>query len=290
MIDIIDNAVMTIMPLALFFLMLTLGLKLTVKNFTDIIRMPRSFAVGMLNQMFILPLVTFIVVILFGLEPILAAGLVLAALCPGGTTTSYVSKLAKGDVALSILLTAIMSMLIVITIPIALKFVMPYFMGGEAPSFSIVALGIKMAAITAVPVSIGMTIHRFLPTFTVKIRPVIDKVAIGVFILSLVLSIRSVWTPFVDNLGIVGIPSVLIIAIMFYIGYKSPYWFGLEEPQARTVAIEAPYQNPIIAFTTAGIVYPSVTGGLSPFAAPAAVYAILALGVYVVVYFLWIRK
>ena len=111
MIDIIDNAVMTIMPLALFFLMLTLGLKLTIKNFTDIIRMPRSFAVGMLNQMIILPLVTFIVAILFGLEPILAAGLVFAALCPGGTTTSYVSKLAKGDVALSILLTAIMSIL-----------------------------------------------------------------------------------------------------------------------------------------------------------------------------------
>jgi BASS family bile acid:Na+ symporter len=273
--DIINNAPTVLAPLVLAFLMISLGLRLTTDDFLRVVKIPKAFGVGILNQMIILPVVAIIIAVLLRLEPIFATGLVLAALCPGGVTTSYITKLAKGDVALSVSLTAVMSIIIMLTIPISLTLAMQYFMGSETPSFSVSGIAMKMATMTTIPVIIGMLIYRYLPTFTEKIRSGVEKTAIILFGFVLAISIFSTWGMFVDNISSLALASILLMSVMLFIGYKSPFWFGLGEAQARTVAIEAPYQNPIVGFAVAGLVLPNEAGGLSILAAPCVVYGIL---------------
>ena len=279
MINFVDMIMNIIAPLGLAFLMFSLGLRLTVDDFLKIAKIPKAFCVGMLNQMFILPIMAFIIAILLNLEPIYATGLVLAALCPGGVTTNYTTKLAKGDVALSISLTAVMSIVIMITLPIMLSFTMQYFMGSETPSFSMTKIVMMMAGMTTIPVIIGMLVSRFwwAEHSAEKFRSGVEKTAFVFFFIVLALAIYSTWGPFIDNYNALALASISLIAIMLFIGYKSPFWFGLGEAQARTIAIEAPYQNPIVGIAVAGIVLPNEAGGLSTLAVPVIVYGILII-------------
>jgi len=279
MIDIVDLMITILAPLGLAFLMFSLGLRLTVDDFLRIAKIPKAFCVGMLNQMIILPVVAFIIAILLNLEPIYATGLVLAALCPGGVTTNYTTKLAKGDVALSISLTAVMSIVIMITLPIMLAFTMQYFMGSETPSFSMMKIVMMMAGMTTIPVIIGMLFSRFwwAEHRAEKFRFAVEKIAFGFFVVILFIGVYSMWEQFVEYLPALALASILLMTIMLFIGYKSPFWFGLGEAQARTVAIEAPYQNPIVGFTVAGMILPNEAGVLSILAAPTMVYGTLMI-------------
>ena len=279
MIDIVDLMITILAPLGLAFLMLSLGLRLTVDDFLRIAKTPKAFGVGMFNQMIILPVIAFIIAILLRLEPIFATGLVLAALCPGGMTTNYITKLAKGDVALSISLTAVMSVIIMITIPLTLTFVTRYFLGSHSVPFNILELGLKMAGMTTIPVIAGMLISRFwwAEHSAEKFRFAVEKIAFGFFVVILFIGVYSMWEQFVEYLPALALASILLMTIMLFIGYKSPFWFGLGEAQARTVAIEAPYQNPIVGFTVAGMILPNEAGVLSILAAPTIVYGTLMI-------------
>ena len=148
-----------ILPLSLVFIMFTLGAGLTIKDFKNVLFEPKAFGLGIINQMIMLPLVTLIIVSLFGLPNEMAVGMMILACCPGGVTSNIITKLVKGDTALSISYTAIVSIVTVITLPLIVGFSMEYFMGSDAPPINILSLGLTMFLITALPVSIGLYIN-----------------------------------------------------------------------------------------------------------------------------------
>ena len=121
------------LPVSLIFIMFSLGLGLTLDDFRTIISHPKAFVVGIVNQMLVLPLVAFSVVLAFGLSNEIAVGMMILACCPGGVTSNIITKLSNGDTALSISFTAVVSLVTVVTLPAVVGFSMDYFMGADAP-------------------------------------------------------------------------------------------------------------------------------------------------------------
>ena len=140
-----------LLPLSLIFIMFSLGIGLTINDFKNILNEPKAFLVGIVNQMIVLPLVAFLIVLIFGLSGEIAVGMMILACCPGGVTSNIITKLSKGDTALSISCTAIASMITVMTLPLIVGFSMIYFMGTDAPPINILSLGFTMFIITTVP-------------------------------------------------------------------------------------------------------------------------------------------
>ena len=158
-----------VLPLSLAFIMFSLGLGLTTSDFGLVFTEPKAFAIGITNQMLVLPIVGFSVATIVGLSGEMAVGLMILACCPGGVTSNILTKLAKGDTALSISYTAVVSVVTVITLPLIVGFSMDHFMGASAPEIDILGLGFTMFLITALPVMVGMLIRRSSPERTDKI-------------------------------------------------------------------------------------------------------------------------
>ena len=160
------------LPLSLVFIMFTLGLGLTIQDFKNIIKQPKALLLGLTNQMILLPIITFFILYIIELPSELAVGMMILACCPGGVTSNMLTKLAKGDTALSISYTALVSIITVFTLPIIVGFSMQYFMGESAPEINILSLGLTMFFITSVPVSIGLYLntkfHQAVKSFTIK--------------------------------------------------------------------------------------------------------------------------
>ena len=162
------------LPLSLVFIMFTLGLGLTLSDFTNLIYKPKPFFIGIMNQMLILPLVAFIIISTLGITKEVAVGMMILASCPGGVTSNMITKLAQGDTALSISYTAVISILTIFTLPIITGVSMNHFMGADAPPLNILSLGLTMFFITAVPVGIGMLVRskkKSLQTHLIQRQP-----------------------------------------------------------------------------------------------------------------------
>ena len=262
------------LPLSLVFIMFTLGLGLTINDFTNIIREPKAFGVGILNQMIILPVVAFIIVSLSGLTAEMAVGMMILACCPGGVTSNMITKLAKGDTALSISYTAVMSIATVVTLPLITGFSMLYFMGADAPPINILILGITMFLITAAPVGIGLLTHTKFQNFTKSFEPKASKISTVLFVIIVAGALASEWDTFITNVASLGPAIVALILTMLFIGYNSAQWFKMSSKRAITVAIESGIQNATVGITIGNIIMNQETG-LSPLSLPSGVYGIL---------------
>ena len=172
-----------LLPLSLIFIMFTLGTGLTVQNFQHIINQPKALILGLVNQMIFLPLITFIILSFVNLPMEMAVGMMILACCPGGVTSNMLARFAKGDIALSISLTAIVSIATVFTLPLVVGFSMQYFMGSNAPSINIFSLGVTMFCITSVPVCIGLYLNTKHHTFTSYFSPIANKISNVLFVL-----------------------------------------------------------------------------------------------------------
>ncbi len=152
-------------PLALAYIMFTLGLGLRISDFFAIGSHKKAFFTGLISQLVIVPLVFFLFVILLEPSPSVAFGLLLVGFCPGGVTSNLFSKMANGNLALSIALTGIVSLLSVVTLPILTATSYQHFFHTQMPSVSIAGLGIKLFVLTTIPVVIGMGLRALLPHF-----------------------------------------------------------------------------------------------------------------------------
>ncbi len=262
------------LPLSLVFIMFTLGLGLTVSDFTNIFREPKAFGVGLLNQMIILPIVAFIIISVFGLTAEMAVGMMILACCPGGVTSNMVTKLAKGDTALSISYTAVTSIATVFTLPIITGLSMAHFMGADAPPINILSLGITMCLITAIPVGIGLLLNTKKKKFSSSFEPIAGKISTVLFVVIVIGALASEWDAFKTNVGILGPAIGVLILTMLFIGLKSAQWFKMEAKRAVTVAIESGIQNATVGITIGNIIM-NVDVGLSPLSLPSGVYGIL---------------
>jgi len=264
-----------VLPVALAFIMFSLGIGLTVDDFTVIVKEPKAFAIGITNQMIVLPIVAFAIASGLGLPAKLAVGLMILACCPGGVTSNILTKLANGDTALSVSYTAIVSVAAVITLPLIVGFSMDHFMGEAAPDIDVLTLGITMFLLTTVPVGVGMAVRHFSPETAVKIDRSVSMVASGLFVIIVLAAIATEWDTLMDNIGKLGPAVILLCVIMLGIGYKSAAFLELNSKRATTVSIESGIQNASVGITVGGLILAAPDGGLSTLSLPSGVYGVL---------------
>ncbi len=263
-----------ILPLSLVFIMFSLGLGLTLNDFKNVARRPKAFTVGILNQMVLLPLVAFGLIALFGISAEMAVGLMILACCPGGVTSNIITKLAKGDTALSISYTAVVSIATVITLPLITGFSVHHFMGADAPPINVLKLGITMFLITAIPVIIGLVIHHKAENFTRSFEPKASKISAILFVLIVIGALASEWEAFINNVTVLGPSIVTLIVVMLLLGYGSAHLFRMSEPQAVSVSIATGIQNATVGIAVGNLIIPGGEG-LSVLSLPSGVYGIL---------------
>ena len=262
------------LPLSLVFIMFTLGLGLTLDDFINLIHRPKAFFVGIMNQMILLPIVAFFSISLMGITKELAVGMMILASCPGGVTSNIITKLAKGDTALSISYTAIVSIITIVTLPLITGFSMNHFMGADAPPLNLLSLGLTMFLITAIPVGIGMAVRFKFRIITDSFESTATKISTVLFIIIIIGALSSEWNIFINNLSTLGAGMILMMVIMITIGYNSSKWFRMKNQQAITVAIESGIQNGTVGITIGNIILNPDTG-LSILSIPSSVYSIL---------------
>ena len=262
------------LPLSLIFIMFTLGIGLTIQNFKNIIKQPKALVLGLVNQMILLPLIAFIIMLIIKLPSEMAVGMMILACCPGGVTSNMLTKLAKGDTALSISYTALVSIIAVFTLPLIVGLSMQYFMGSSAPTINILSLGLTMFIITTVPVSIGLYLNTKYHYSIASFIPVANKISTFLFIIIIIGALASEWEAFINNLNILGPAIILLIIIMLFIGYNSAKWFSLSKKKSITIAIESGIQNATVGITIGNIILQQ-DSGLSILSLPSGVYGIL---------------
>lgn len=277
-----------VLPLSLVFIMFSLGLGLTTNDFKNVARQPKAFAVGVINQMILLPLVAFGVIALFGLSKEMAVGLMILSCSPGGVTSNIITKLAKGDTALSISYTAVVSVASVLTLPLITGFSINYFMGSEAQPINVLSLGIAMFLITAIPVALGLIVHHKAEKFTRSFEPKASKISAILFVLVVVGALVSEWDTFINNVFILGPGIVTLIITMLLLGYGSAHLFKMSEAQSVSVAIATGIQNATVGITVGNIILPD-SDGLSMLSLPSAVYGILMYLVALPIVFAYAR-
>lgn len=262
------------LPLALAVIMLGMGMSLTTNDFKRVVVYPKAVLLGLLNQIFLLPLIAYALVLAFGLKAELAVGIMILAACPGGATSNLLSHLAKGDVALSITLTAVTSLVTVVSIPLIVNFALIRFMpNGEAMQLDVLKTVISVIIVTLVPVTIGMIIHRYQPNFCARMeRPV--KIMSAVF---LVLIIAAAILKERDNiLGYFAQAGPVALALnltTLALGFYSARFSSLSPQQSRTISIEAGIQN-----GTLGIAIAATLIGNSQMTIPPAIYSLIMFG------------
>ncbi|WP_170395575.1 bile acid:sodium symporter family protein [Ruegeria arenilitoris] len=276
------------LPLSLAIIMLSLGVGLQVSDFQRVLRRGYPFAIGALSQVVLLPVAAFIIVKLFALPPEIAVGFMLLSFCPGGVTSNILSKLAKADVALSVSLTAVISLLSMITVPVLAAWTIAHFMGEDAPDVSITGLAIAMFLITTLPVAIGVSLRHFAAGFAERIDAPLSKTATVLFVLIVIAALAGNWQLFVDNLGIMGASLITLNVALLAIGLGIARTAKLSWTESKTVSIETGIQNSTLGITLAALIT-GTDSGFSPLALPSAVYGIM---MYVVAlpYIAWLRS
>ncbi|MEO1732837.1 MAG: bile acid:sodium symporter family protein [Pseudomonadota bacterium] len=282
-----DILIEVALPLSLAIIMLSLGLGLGFEDFARVARRSRAFLIGALAQIIILPVIAFCALQLVALPPELAVGVMLLSFCPGGVTSNILSKLAKGDVALSVSLTAVISLLSILTVPLLTAWAVSHFMSADAPDVNITSLAIAMFLITTLPVLIGVLVRQTAPSFATRIEPGFARLATGLFVLLVVAALATNWQLFMDNFAVLGGILVGLNILLLAVGYGISATAGLTPKERKTVAIEAGIQNSALGITLGGLVAVS-TDGFSAFALPAGVYGITMYAV-ALPFILWAR-
>ncbi len=261
------------LPLSLAFIMFSLGLGLTLGDFARVFKQPRAFVAGAIAQIVILPLTAYIMLRVYPLEGSLALGVMILALSPGGVTSNIMTKLAGGAVAISISLTAIVSLVAVITVPFLTAWAAETFMGSEAPPVNVTSLAVSMFMITAVPVAIGVAIRHFAGGFAERVEPAISKIAVVLFVIIVVGALAANWSTFIDNIGRLGPTLVILNVVLLVLGYGTASLLKLPHDQRVAVAIETGVQNATLGITVGSLIA-EVASGLPPFSLPSGVYGI----------------
>lgn len=269
-----DFLVGVILPLSLAIIMLSLGIGLRLDDFKRVMTRFHAFAIGVGAQVVFLPLSAFIVAKLFGLPPQLAVGVMLLSFCPGGVTSNMIASLAKGDVALSVSLTAVVSLFSILTVPFLATWSVIHFMGAEAPDVRLTDLAIRMFLITTLPVLVGVSIRHFSTDFAVRVEPTLRRIATILFVIIVVAALASNWQTFMANLGRLG-PALIVLNVgLLVMGLAVAYVSGLIWSEIKTVSIETGIQNATLGIALAAIIS-GQTEGFSDMALPSAVYGIL---------------
>ena len=258
------------LPLAIAFIMFSLGLGLKISDFSRIVSQPKDILVGLVSQIIILPIIAFVLILMFpSLPPELAVGVMLIAAVPGGATSNMFTSIAKGDVAISISLTAITSLICVFTIPLIAFNSYKYFIG-EAKEISIISKSLELFSIVTIPTLIGMSINIFFNSFAKNFESkakFISMLLLTIVILGAILKYKSDVFNYFKQAGMITlILNITMMIVAFYIGN----FFTSSSKKIRTFTLECGLQNGSIAIFIAASIF---DGGL--FLIPAATYSLI---------------
>lgn len=240
------------LPLALGIIMLGMGMSLRLADFKRVVTEPKAATLGLLNQLVALPLIAFAIAALVPMSPELAMGIIILAVCPGGPTSNLITYLCRADVALSITLTAVSSLVTVITIPLLVNLSLGFFMGAEGPArLPLLDSAAKILVITLVPTAIGMVLNARFPALCRRLSGAVGVASIGVFTLVLGGAIASQWSQLPAFFRQAGLAVVLLNVATMAVGFFSARLASIRRDQALTVSIESGLQNGTLAITIA---------------------------------------
>ena len=263
--------VTNILPLALAFIMLTLGLGLSGQDFIRVINQPKDFLIGLLSQIILLPIVAFIIIKIWPISPELAIGVMIIASAPGGVTSNILTSLARGDVALSISLTAVISLLSVLTVPfVVLTSVDLLGLNNITENISLLSMAIQMFLIVAAPTFVGMIIRKYANNFTLKFEPTAKKISVALFIIVLIGAILSEKENLVNYFAQAGLITLLLNILMMILAYNLAKIFGSGSQQKKAISIECGLQNGTLAIFVGTVLF---GGGV--YIIPAATYSLI---------------
>ena len=258
------------LPVALGIIMFGLGLSLTVGDFARVAKQPKAVVVALLCQLVLLPAICFGLVIAFQLPPVLAVGMMMLAASPGGTTANLYSHLFRGDIALNITLTAVNSVIAVVTLPLITNLAIAFFRPFDDELGMQWAKTLEVFAIVLLPVIAGMIVRKLWPRFADAMDKPVRIVSVIVLIVVIAGAVVSNWVLLVDNVGRLAAITVLFCLVSLSAGYLVPRWLRIGKRQAIASSFEIGIHNATLAIVIAQTVLGSVELSL-----PAAVYGVL---------------
>ena len=263
-----------IAPLGLAFIMLGLGMSLTIQDFLRVIKIPKDFFIGFICQLILLPLVAFALIKLLNTPAELAIGVMLIAAAPGGVTSNVLTKFANGDVALSISLTAIISLISIITVPFIIFTSMDFFEIDIQKEVSMIGISLKMFFVVTVPVIIGMLIRHFAKEFIKSQALLIQRISIILFALVFTAIYIEEWDNIISYFADAGLIALILNVTMMVIGFYIAKFLVTGVAQQRCISIECGLQNGTLAVFVGTQIF---NENISAYIAPTAAYALIMM-------------
>jgi BASS family bile acid:Na+ symporter len=268
------------LPIALAFIMFVLGLGLNKTDFLRVIKQPKDFFVGSISQIILLPVIAFVLIKIWSISPELAIGVMIIAAAPGGVTSNILTAFAKGDVALSVSFTAVISLISVITVPIIVIASAEYF-GHDIQNISVINKAIEMFILITVPLIIGMLLKIFIPNIVLKFEATAKKISILLFVLVLLVAIAEERKNVIDYFAQAGLITLALNVVMMIVAYYVAQLFGTGSAQKKCISIECGLQNGTLAIFIAKSFF---GGGI--YVIPAATYSLIMFATSLIFVFL----
>ncbi len=261
-----------IAPIILALIMLGLGLGLKIDDFTRILKTPKDFFVGFFSQLIILPLVAYLLIIIFKVPPEIAIGVMIIAAAPGGVTSNILTKFANGDVALSISLTAVISLISIITVPLIIFTSADLFgITNISQNISMIGIALKMFLVVTVPVILGMIIRKFAENFVNSKIQIFEKLNIILFVIFFIAAFYEERDSFIDFLMQAGLITFILNITMMIVAYYLGKIFASGIKQQKCIALECGLQNGTLAI----FVSTQIFGTDIIYITPTAAYALI---------------
>ena len=278
--------VTTIAPIALALIMLGLGASLTVKDFTRVIQNPKEFFVGLICQLVLLPIIAFFLIMILKTPIELALGVMLIAAAPGGVTSNILTKFADGDVALSISLTAITSLISIVSVPYVVFLSIEIFnIDNISSDISMLGISLKMFFVVTIPVLIGMIIRKLANDFIENNMKIIQRLSIGLFIIIFIAIYVEEWESIIMFLNSAGTIALILNVTMMVVGFYVAKFFASGTAQRRCISLECGLQNGTLAV----FVGTQLFGNEMSYIIPTAAYALIMMATSVI-FVLILRK
>ena len=252
------------LPVSLAIIMFGMGLTLVVSDFGRLFAYPKEVLIGLFNQLIFLPLIGFLIILLFDLNSSMAIGIMILSLCPGGPTSNLITQVARGNIGLSVTLTALASLITVFTIPVILSEAITYFTGEtdviiELP---VVQTMLQILVITVIPVSIGMVIRKKNEAFALRMERPMRIASTVLFIIIFLLVMIANKDLIVQAMKEVGLATLLLNLSTMLLGFFTAKIFGIKGKSQISITIESGIQNGTLAFVIATTILNNVEMGL----------------------------
>tara|TARA_Y100000591_G_scaffold276422_1_gene253590 strand:- start:600 stop:1448 length:849 start_codon:yes stop_codon:yes gene_type:complete len=265
------EVVTKIAPIALALIMLALGLGLTGQDFLRVIKQPKDFIVGLICQLILLPIIAFILIKIFNTPLELALGVMIIAAAPGGVTSNVLTKFANGDVALSVSLTAIISLISIISVPFIV------FMSADlleisniSKEISMIGISMKMFLVVTLPVLLGMVIRKFATNFITSKTQIIQRISIILFAIVFAAIWVEEWENIMSYIAQAGAITLVLNIVMMIVGYYVAKYLASGVAQRKCISLECGLQNGTLAVFVTSQLFSDIT-----FLIPTAAYALI---------------